>query len=119
MRLRTNGGAPPGRQHSRVRAALRRRAHTAATLLHQQYGSPRHGNKDDPLDELVFILLSQMTTHHSFNRVFDRLKQSAPTWDEVLREPKRTLVGLIKDAGLSHQKAPRIRQILGRVRRDF
>src|SRR5438093_13581033 len=104
MRLRANAGAPPGSQHSRVRAALRRRAHTAATLLHQQYGSPRHGNKDDPLDELVFIILSQMTTHHSFNRVFERLKQKAPTWSEVLAMPVRRLRGLIKDAGLSQQK---------------
>src|ERR1051325_7483706 len=87
-------------------ASLRRKARTAVTLLHREYGSPRHGNKDDALDELVFILLSQMTTHHSFNRVFDRLKRSAPTWDEVLARPLRKLRGLIKDAGLSRQKAP-------------
>jgi endonuclease III len=98
---------------------LRRKAHSAATLLHRQYGSPRHGNKDDPLDELVFILLSQMTTHHSFNRVFARLKQRAPTWTEVLAMPIHRLRALIKDAGLSNQKAPRIKAVLARVRKDF
>ena len=100
-------------------AALRRRAHTAATLLHRQYGSPRHGDKDDPLDELMFILLSQMTTHHSFSRVFERLKQRAPNWSEVLVMPVRRLRAIIKDAGLSHQKAPRIKAVLARVHKDF
>ena len=74
-----------------------------------QNGSPRHGNKDDPLDELVFILLSQMTTGPSYNRVFDQLKAACPSWDAVLEMPLERLQALIKDAGLSNQKAPRIR----------
>jgi hypothetical protein len=30
-------------------------------LLEQEYGSPRHGNPSDPLDELIYIKLSQQT----------------------------------------------------------
>ena len=28
------------------------------TALRYAYGSPRHGNKDNPLDELIYIILS-------------------------------------------------------------
>lgn len=100
-------------------ATLRRRAHRAASLLAGAYGSPRHGNKGDPLDELVFIVLSQMTTAPSFGRVYDRLKAATGGWARVRRMPLRRLKSLIKDAGLSHQKAPRIKAILKKLEADF
>jgi endonuclease III len=88
-------------------------------MLHSTYGSPRHNNKEDPLDELVFIILSQMTTYWSFERVYDRLKHAAPSWDIVRRMPLSRLKKTIKDAGLSNQKAPRIKAIFQRIYRDF
>jgi endonuclease III len=88
-------------------------------VLAETYGSPRHGNKDDPLDELVFILLSQMTTQKSFGRVFERLKEQLPTWDQVLEVPTPYLQSLIQDAGLSGQRASRIHSILETLREDF
>ena len=100
-------------------ATLRRRAHRAVKLLAGAYGSPRHGNKRDPLDELVFIVLSQMTTAPSFGRVYDRLKAAPGGWADVARMPLRRLRSMIKDAGLSHQKAPRIKAILRKVATDF
>ncbi len=117
MATATRGGA--GGDAGPGRARLRRKAHRVALALHAAYGSPRHGNKDDPLDELVFIVLSQMTTGPSFNRVFDRLKAEAKTWEAVLRMPPARLKAVIKDAGLSGQKSPRILSILRRVREDF
>jgi endonuclease III len=98
---------------------LRRRAHHATIILHTTYGSPRHGNKDDPLDELVFIILSQMTTQKSFNRVFDRIKEAVGTWDAVLQMRLRKVKSLIKDAGLSNQKAPRLKTILWKIKSDY
>jgi len=67
----------------------------------------------------VFIILSQMTTHQSFNRVFDRLKRAYPSWEAVLAYPRERLQKLIADAGLSAHKAPRIYAILERIRADF
>ncbi|MBS1801230.1 MAG: endonuclease III [Acidobacteria bacterium] len=98
---------------------LRLKAARIAAILHETYGSPHHNNKSDPLDELVFILLSQMTTSPSFERVYDRLKERAPEWEDVRRMQLRRLRSLIKDAGLSNQKAPRIKAILDRVYEDF
>lgn len=105
----------PSGSNSRTRM----KAHRATLELHALYGSPDHGNKPDPLDELFFILLSQMTTHQSFNRVYDRLREVAPTWANVAALPLRKLRTLIKDAGLSGQRAPRIKAILARIRKDF
>jgi endonuclease-3 len=98
---------------------LRKRAEFVARVLEGAYHSPTHNNKPDPLDELIFILLSQMTTHRSFERVYDRLKRAAPTWDIVLAMPTAKLRRIIKDAGLSNQKAPRIKAILKRIHAEF
>lgn len=101
------------------KATLRRRAQKTVELLANAYKSPRHGNKDDPLDELVFILLSQMTTGPSFNRVYDRLKAEYPNWELLIKLPLKRLTSLIKDAGLSGQKAPRLKSIFKKLKDDF
>jgi endonuclease III len=87
--------------------------------LHAAYGSPDHGNFTEPLDELVYILLSQMTTHLSYRRVFSRLKAATPSWSLVLAGGVQPLRALIADAGLSTQKATRILAILERLVDDF
>ena len=98
---------------------MRRKAHRVAVKLATAYGSPRHGNKDDPFEELVFIVLSQVTTHHSYGRVFERLRDAVSSWDDLLAMPLRRLKALIKDAGLSRQKAPRLKAIARRLTADF
>jgi endonuclease III len=83
------------------------------------YGSPRLNNKDDPVDELFFILLSQMTTGPSYERVFDRLKAAVTAWDSLLLYTVDALQELIADAGLSNQKAPRLLAIARQLSNDF
>lgn len=108
-----------GDHHPQGFGDLRRRARLATALLHEAYGSPRHGNKDDPLDELIFIILSQMTTRQSYGRVYDHLKATYPSWESLLELPLEDLKAAIKDAGLINQKAPRIKAILATLREDF
>lgn len=95
------------------------RAHRVTLALHAAYGSPDHKNKAEPLDELVFIVLSQMTTHHSFERVYDRLKAAVANWGAISTLRLSQLKRLIKDAGLSGQKAPRLKRIIRRLVTDF
>lgn len=83
------------------------------------YGSPRLNNKDDPLDELFFIILSQMTTGPSYERVFERLKAGVPDWSTLLQMTADEIADIIADAGLSGQKAPRLKAIAGRLYSDF
>ena len=84
-------------------------------MLRAGYGSPRLNNKDDPLDELVFIILSQMTTSPNYERVFDRLKAAMPDWRGLTRTSVSELASLIADAGLSGQRALRLKQIADRL----
>ena len=76
-------------------------------------------NKDDPLDELIFIILSQMTTSPSYERVYDRLKAAMPDWRSLTETSVADLTSLIADAGLSGQRALRLKQIADRLVDDF
>ena len=98
---------------------LRSRARRATILLAKAYSSPDHNNKEDPLDELVFIILSQMTTYPSFERAYARLKSLAPHWEDILDMPLRRLQRIIKGAGLGNQKAQRLRALITRLKTDF
>jgi len=98
---------------------LRIKTHKVVELLHKEYKSPNHDNKSDPLDELIFILLSLMTTGPSYSRVYDRLKAEFSDWIGLLELTPKQLSIRIKDAGLSHQKAPRILAILRKIKKEF
>jgi DNA (cytosine-5)-methyltransferase 1 len=93
--------------------------HKIVELLHKEYGSPNLDNKSDPLDELIFIILSLMTTGPSYSRVYDRLKEDYSDWSQLLHITPRQLANKIQDAGLSRQKAPRILSILKKIEKDF
>ena len=60
-----------------------------------------------------------MTTGPSYERVFDRLKQTLETWDHLLSTDIDEIKALIADAGLSNQKAPRLVAIARRLQEDF
>lgn len=87
--------------------------------LEEVYRSPRHGNKRNPLDELVYIILSQMTTGPSFSRVFCRLKRRVRSWSRLPSLPISVTLSAIKEGGLSRQKAPRLKAIARRLETDF
>ena len=89
----------------------------------ERRSGPRHrravNNKIDPLDELVFIILSQMTTGPSYERVYDRLKAAMPHWRSLTETSVADLTSLIADAGFAGQRAVRLRQIADRLVDDF
>lgn len=100
-------------------SSRRRRAVGASRILHRTFGSPRHGNPEDPLEDLVFVLLSQMTTWQSSGRAYERLRRAAPTWRQVVELGEPGLAAVLGEAGLSKQKARRLLGILTRIYEDF
>ena len=60
-----------------------------------------------------------MTTHYSFNRVYNKLKSKITKWDDLLKIKLSVFRVLIKDGGLSDQKARRIIKIMKRLKQDF
>ncbi len=87
-------------------------------LLEARYASEDLGNKQDPLDELVYIQLSIQTQEAGFNRSYDDLRRALPTWRAVLDAPAARLVRILKPGGLARQKAPRLKAVLRIALRD-
>lgn len=87
--------------------------------LKSEYGNPRHSNPEKPLDDLIFILLSNRTPPDRAERVFDNLKQRCPDWNEILQADFADLVNLLRPAGLAEKRAEQIRGLLTQIRNDF
>ncbi len=84
-------------------------------LLAQVYGDKRWRKHAEPIDELVATVLSQHTNDVNRDRAFRQLKRGFPNWEQVLHAPTRSIAAAIKPAGLSNQKAPRIKAMLQRI----
>ena len=83
------------------------------------YGLPRFGNPDDPLDDLIFIILTNRASPATAQRVFEAMKHRFGSWDELLKAPIKTLPRLIKPAGLAAKKSAQIAGTLRKIRADF
>jgi DNA (cytosine-5)-methyltransferase 1 len=81
-------------------------------LLEAKYVSADLGNKRDPLDELIFILLSLQTNASGFNKSYERLRRAFPRWEQILEVSESRLVTLLRPFGLAKQKAGHLRKIL-------
>jgi endonuclease-3 len=65
-----------------------------------------------PIDELVSTILSQSTTDLNRDRAFNRLKEQFGSWEAVRDSSADEIEAAIRVAGLSRQKAPRIKAAL-------
>ena len=88
----------------------------AATLLSSRYGDPRLHNKDRPLDELIFIILSVKTTESSYLRTYQALKNAFDDWFEILETPPGSVACIIASGGLAEKKEGQIRSLLKEIR---
>lgn len=86
------------------------------SLLRAEYGEPAPPRIVPPVDELVATILSQNTSDVNTARSFGALKQTFPTWEEVLAATDEQLANVIRSGGLADQKAPRIRGVLREIK---
>lgn len=93
--------------------AIERLAHIDATL-EAAYGTPEAelGNKPDPLDEAIYIILSFQTDLARFSSTWSRLRAAYPKWDALERAPAREIAHVLREGGLHRQKARTIRRLL-------
>jgi endonuclease-3 len=71
----------------------------------------------DPLDELVFTVLTQHTSDLNAGRAFSEMRSRYQSWEKVMQAPAAELAEAIKTGGLANQKSVRIRQILADILR--
>jgi endonuclease III len=90
-----------------------------AKSLEKSYGSPRHGNPADPLDDLIYILLSNRTAPTVASEIYHKLRSTVARWDEIDRVPLRVLRRILTPAGLASKRAAYIRALVKQIRSDF
>ena len=74
---------------------------------------------EEPLDGLVFTILSQNTNDKNRDAAFTRLKSNWDNWESVAELKPEELADCIKVAGLSATKSERIIFILRTIKNDF
>ncbi len=96
--------------------AVERLAHIDA-ILEAAYGTPEAelGNKHDPLDEAIYIILSFQTDLPRFSSTWSRLRAEYPTWDALAHATERDIARVLREGGLHRQKARTIRRLLADV----
>lgn len=89
------------------------------TVLEAVYGTPEAelGNKADPLDEAIYIILTFQTDLARFSSTWSRLRAAYPSWDAIERARAPEVARVLRAGGLHRQKTRTIRRLLGAVRR--
>jgi endonuclease-3 len=87
--------------------------------FHEEYGTPRFGNPHDPVDDLVYLILSTRTSMYVAQRTYNSLKQRFEAWEVLLETDAEALYNTLKPAGLARIKTEQIRKTLQRITTDF
>jgi len=82
------------------------------------YGNNRHFNRSNPLDELIFIILSAQTESYSYLETFRALREKFPTKESLFRAGLRSIEATIRGGGLSKKKAAQIKGTLTKIYSD-
>jgi endonuclease III len=88
--------------------------------LQQEYGTASLGNKQNPLDELIYIQLSVRTREGTYLSTYPALRALAGgRWDRLREIPVRTIVQSIRAGGMARVKVARIRGMLDAIASRF
>ena len=88
-------------------------------ILIALYCSPNHGNKSDPLDELIYIHLSKKTNEHGYTEAYNKLLSSFPEWQGLADADISTVKKIIASAGLGNQRAKEIINNMKSIKSKF
>ncbi|MDP9439702.1 MAG: endonuclease III [Actinomycetota bacterium] len=98
---------------------LERNLERLSTDLHELHGTPDLGNHADPLDELVYIILSRRTNEGAYQSAYRSLRAAFRTWEEVADAPVEAVESAISASGLARRKAVSIGAFLRTIRDRF
>jgi endonuclease-3 len=93
----------------------RRRLRTIANRLERAFGPLEPPRASDPLEELVWTVLSQHTSDLNSERAFRALRAAYPTWEGVVAARSAAIADVIRSGGLANTKAARIQVILREI----
>lgn len=84
----------------------------------RSYGTSRHYNRKDPLEELIFIILSAQTEWYSYRQTFKDLRRHFRTRRSLLAASEREIETVIQRGGLAHKKASQLKRALEKISVD-
>ena len=87
--------------------------------LEDKFGIPQRKTNLDPLSNLILTVLSQNTNDKNRDQAYHRLKESFPTWDQVMGANVKKIKAAIRPGGLAKQKSERIKNILKWIHQEY
>lgn len=87
--------------------------------LRAEHGSPRLGNPRDPLDDLIFILVSNRTGPVVATRVYEALRTRVGRWNDLGSLRSSEFRRILAPAGLVRKRTAQLRGIAARLTADF
>jgi endonuclease-3 len=84
--------------------------------LSAEYGPVKWAPRLEPVDELIFTVLTQHTSDLNAGRAYRAMRARYPAWEDVIAADPVELATAIRSGGLANQKSVRIQQILTMVR---
>lgn len=89
------------------------------SLKLKKYESPRLGNPYDPIDELIYLVISQRTFEKSYVDTYYELKNKYHDHDSLRCSKTLDIAKILEPSGLGIQKATAINNILKKIYSDF
>lgn len=90
-----------------------------AKALEAWYGTKTLGNKKNPFNELLYILLSSKTPPGRYQQTYSALRRRFSHAEMLAHVPPRELVKVIKSGGLAQKKAKQISAIARQLKQQF
>ncbi len=81
-------------------------------LLDREYFRPRWAPRFQPVEELVYTILSQNPSDTNSEGALRSLEEAFPTWEEVAAAPAAEIAAAIRHGGLAESKSAYIKQVL-------
>jgi endonuclease III len=88
-------------------------------LLESEHKSPRHGNYTNPMDELLYIVLTRKTPLDHAKIVFRKFRKQFRPWKRLLSVDRDEVKGVIWPLGLAELRTNQILHIANKIEADF
>ncbi|MFK7602391.1 endonuclease III domain-containing protein [Deinococcus sp. SM5_A1] len=111
-----------GNVPARVRNLINREASKQQVLtriLQERYPDRDLGNHADPLDELIYIMISRRTREGAYQDVFRRLKNRFPDWKQMAEAKVEEIHAITGAAGMGIQRAADLGQTMNLIHSQF
>jgi len=85
-------------------------------ILNVLYGTPDLGNVSDPLEELIYLTITQRTRIKTAMRIYDNLRSKFRNLENILTASERELKKVVSTAGRGNLRVRAIKEILSTVK---